>query len=296
MQSANGNNSSEQDLMNCMEVRGGYGGTANFFRRPGLDVWIWSQSRDKARIEGGEMHYISSCASGRITRTLMADVGGIGSLFTDVAGRMRDLMAKNVNVIAQNSAVKQMASNLGDASRQGGFASTVLSTFFAPTQSMTICNAGHPPPLIYRAAEDQWTVLKTTPNSSSTVGEESGTVSPDEYQRFKLKMSAGDMVLSYSNALTECRYRDGRIIGIAGLLELARILNKVECGDVGGARNVLEDFVDRLRQENEENMRDDEATMILSVATRVRVALRDNLLAPFRLFGRVSDRTQFGTE
>lgn len=292
MQSADMNESPEQDLLNCMEVRGGHGGTANFFRRPGLDVWIWSQSRDKARIEGGEMHYISSCASGRITRTLMADVGGLGSLFTDVAGRMRDLMAKNVNVIAQNSAVKQMSSSLEDASNQGGFASTVLSTFFAPTQSMTICNAGHPPPLVYRAAEGQWTALKMNCSGERPECDESGTVSPDEYQRFKLKMSPGDMVLSYSNALTECRYRDGRTIGISGLLKLVQVLNQFARGDAATARNVLEDFVDRLRLENDENMRDDEATMILSLATKARVALRDNLLAPFRLFGKVADRTQ----
>ncbi|MEZ6138473.1 MAG: PP2C family protein-serine/threonine phosphatase [Pirellulaceae bacterium] len=280
----------DPDLMQCMEVRGGHGEAANFFRRPGLDVWIWSQSRRATELEGGDMHYISSCASGRITRMLMADVGGIDNLFSNVAIRMREVMKKNINVIAQNSAVQQLSEHMQCTSEQGGFASTLLSTFFAPTRSFTVCNAGHPPPLCYYAAIDQWKFLKPESKVPATgVEQEStGTLSADDFQKFKLTLDFGDMVLSFSNALPECRRRDGSTLGLLGLQEFARRLNDQPLDE-----HVLDRWISDIRAEHPDNLRGDDATIILSKVTRSRVPMRDNLLALVRVFGKPMDKTTF---
>jgi serine phosphatase RsbU (regulator of sigma subunit) len=44
-------------------------------------------------------------------------------------------------------------------SRQGTFATAIVTTFFAPSRRLMICNAGHPRPLLYRAATKQWELL-----------------------------------------------------------------------------------------------------------------------------------------
>lgn len=271
-----------------MEVRGGHGEAANFFRRPGLDVWIWSQSRRNPHIEGGDMHYISSCASGRITRMLMADVGGTENHFSDVAIRMRELMKKNINVIAQNSAVQQMSEHMHSTTEQGGFASTLLSTFFAPTRSLTVCNAGHPPPLCYYSAIDEWKQLKaerttTAPSSQHNL---SGTVAEEEYQKFRLTLDVGDMVLSFSNSLTECRLRDGGTLGLVGLQKLMRGLSDRPLDEQS-----LDRWIAKLRGEHPDNLQNEDATVILSKVTRSRVPLRDNLLALVRLLRPPTDKT-----
>ncbi|MCA9123808.1 MAG: SpoIIE family protein phosphatase [Planctomycetaceae bacterium] len=159
------NSEPEHQQMNCMEVWGGHASTNNFLRRPGLDVWIWSDQRSSAEAGGGDLHLLSSCASGRITRMLLADVCGFGSLFSEIASEMRDLMKRNVNTIQQTSAVRDMSCRLEYASQKGGFASTLMSTYFASTRAFALCNAGHPPPLLYRAADDKWSLLKGTPLS-----------------------------------------------------------------------------------------------------------------------------------
>ncbi len=282
------NKKADQDLLQCMEVRGGHGESANFFRRPGLDVWIWSQSRRNSRTEGGDMHYISSCASGRITRMLMADVGGIENLFSDVAIRMRDLMKKNINVIAQTSAVQQMSKHMHSTCEQGGFASTLLSTFFAPTRTLTVCNAGHPPPLCYYAAIDEWKSLKpdaTVPSRTSQANL-SGTVSAEDFQKFRLTLDVGDIILSFSNALTECRLRDGSTLGLVGLQEFARRLSDGPLDE-----QALDRWIADIRGEHPNNLRDEDATIMLSKVTRSRVPLRDNLLAPIRLLWHPADKT-----
>ncbi len=277
-----------KDSLKCMEVRGGHGGAANFFKRPGLDVWIWSESQRDTHSMSGDLHYITSCASGRITRMIMSEVGGTANVFTDVAERMRDLMKRNINRIAQTTAVRQMSASLTTASDQGGFASTLLCTYFAPLRSFTICNAGHPPPLLYRSTTDQWHILKSHIQSDQNQDENpSGNVLPQEYQSLKLTLELGDMVLSYSNALTECHLNNGQTLGVEGLRKLARRLNQT-CD----SEYALEELVSLIRSEHQDNLKNDEATVMLSKVTHSRVSMRDNILAPFRLARRsVSDRT-----
>ncbi len=278
----------EQNLLQCMEVRGGHGSSANFFSRPGLDIWVWSQTRHDSKLGGGDAHYISSCASGRITRILTADIGGTKNLFADVAQRLRELMKRNINVISQSSAVDQMSAEMGATSRQGGFASTLLSTYFAPTRSLTICNAGHPPALLYKSASGEWSALKSDMSEIRPAEDYSGTVEPTEYQRFKLKLEIGDMFFFYSNALTECRQRDGRTMGVDGVTQLIHRLTRA-----GTREATLHELIQSIRNAHQGNLCDEDATVILCEVTNTRVAMRDNFLAPFRVLRGPTDRTTF---
>jgi serine phosphatase RsbU (regulator of sigma subunit) len=219
---------------------------------------------------------------------LMADVGGINNLFADVAGRMRDLMKHSINAIAQTSVVSQISAEMYRTSQHGGFASTLLSTFFAPTRTLTICNAGHPPPLLYRSASDDWSSLRYDLAEPLPAADFSGTVMPSEYQSFKLKLDVGDMFFFYSNSLTECRQRDGRTLGVEGILNLAHQFTKA-----ANSENSLSNLILEIRDSHPDNGCGEDATMILGKVTDSRVTLRDNFLAPFRLLRGAADRTSF---
>lgn len=43
----------------------------------GLDIWVYSQPHMDSQ-NGGDVHYVSSCASGQIIRLLLVDVSGHG--------------------------------------------------------------------------------------------------------------------------------------------------------------------------------------------------------------------------
>ena len=66
------------ERMTCMEVWGGNRSTWTSFVVPGLDIWVYSQPFDGSD-NGGDVYYVSSCASGRITRMLVGDVSGHGT-------------------------------------------------------------------------------------------------------------------------------------------------------------------------------------------------------------------------
>lgn len=273
--------------MNCMEVCGGHVDGSRHLSRPGLEVWISSHSHQDTGAGGGDLHLISSCASGRITRMLLADVCGFGPLFQDLAARLAGVMMRNVNSVQQTRSVRQMSEQLAAASEQGGFASTLMSTYFAPTRTLSICNAGHPPPMVFRGEAKGWEVVKHPHSSVSSEPVPPGVLAPAEYGQVKLALDAADMFLSYSNSLTECRGTDGRMLGVAGLKD------RLEQLDPADPASIPQRLIELVQDEHPENLCDDEATVYLCQVTKNRVPWRDNVLAPFRLLRSVSDRTSF---
>jgi phosphoserine phosphatase RsbU/P len=77
--------------MPCMEVWGGSQLTARGVVFGGLDAWVYSKPHGKAR-RGGDVYYASSCAAGRISRLLLADVSGHGTSVAAIAADLRLLM------------------------------------------------------------------------------------------------------------------------------------------------------------------------------------------------------------
>src|SRR5437899_11480300 len=83
--------------MQCMEVWGGNQAVDSGVVMVGLDAWVFSRPFEQSQEGGGDVYYVSSCATGRITRLLVADVSGHGSAVCDVAGQLRSLMRRNIN-------------------------------------------------------------------------------------------------------------------------------------------------------------------------------------------------------
>ena len=218
---------------------------------------------------------------------LLADVCGFGSLFPAIAGRLRELMQKNVNSVRQADFEKAMAGHLGDASVHGGYVSAQISTYFATTRSYTLCNLGHPPPLLFRARTRKWSVLK--PASARTSKETSkrspGLVDASEYQHFKTRLESGDTTVSFSNALTECLSHDGKILGTEGILRLAERLKPV------APAQLASDLISQVEDEHADNLANVDLTVLACQATDHRVSWKDNLLAPLRLLQAAADRT-----
>src|SRR5437870_8739541 len=97
------NNASEH--MQCMEVWGGSQLTDRGVEFGGLDVWVYSKPYGQAQ-SGGDVYYASSCATGRISRLLLADVSGHGSAVASTAADLRTLMRRFVNRLEQAEFVR----------------------------------------------------------------------------------------------------------------------------------------------------------------------------------------------
>src|SRR5687768_8056732 len=80
-------------LMQCMEVWGGSDIVEKTVAMPGLDAWVYCKPYRDA-VGGGDVYYVSSCATGRITRLLVADVSGHGDAVRETAIALRGMMRR----------------------------------------------------------------------------------------------------------------------------------------------------------------------------------------------------------
>ena len=280
--------SSPPQRMQCMEVWGGNRPVEKALTTAGLRVSLYCRVHGSAE-RGGDVYFLTSCASGRITRMLLADVSGHGLTVAGFATNLRDLMRKNVNVVKQAKLVEQINKQTSSLADQSRFATAVVCTFFAPTRSLQVSNARHPPPFLYRHEKRRWSPLaEADPESQAITNTPLGVLPDAQYPSLHTRLDHGDMLLCFSDGLTESCDRDGRILGIQGVLNILRGIDDPQ----------VDSLISRLLQavgsQNDENLTQDDLTVLLIEATPTKVGLAANVLAPYRLLRRVRDHTDLG--
>lgn len=222
--------------MQCMEVWGGNVAAESGISVHGIDAWLTSHPYH-GEPAGGDIHYVSMCGRGRIARFVLADVAGHGAQVSDLAAHLRDLMRKHVGTPDQTRFARALNRTFGRLSKGGVFATAVLASYFAPTDELIACLAGHPRPLWYHAASGAWSFLSHDVSSGllSKADLPLGIIHPTDYHQFAVTLGKGDLVVLYSDGLIESGGPDGRTIGEEGLLELASSIGGTDPATFGPA-------------------------------------------------------------
>jgi sigma-B regulation protein RsbU (phosphoserine phosphatase) len=271
--------------MQCMEVWGGNQAVDTGIAMSGLDAWVYSKPYGQSH-EGGDVYYVSSCATGRITRLLVADVAGHGGTVGKIAIDLRGLMRQFVNYLDQTRFVREMNSRFSALSQDGCFATAVVATFFAPTNLLSLCNAGHPPPILYRASERRWRYVDREPTESRSgddpdriVNLPLGIQELADYQQFDLKLEPGDLVVCYTDSLIESHDATGELLGTEGLL---RILLSLEPTD---PQKFIPELLAAIEAEAPGNLTGDDVTVLAyrPNGKPAQASIGQRLLAPARV-------------
>ncbi len=279
----------EPHTLQCFEVWGGNDAVDRAVSVPGLDAWVLSKPHAGDAL-GGDIHYLSSCATGRIGRVLLADVSGHGLRVSEIAIRLRELMRRYINFVDHTRLVRTLNEEFAAIATPGMFATAAVITWWAPAGELDITSAGHPPALIYRHAAGTWSTLEMPeaaplmPHEASELHDAPlGVLSTTQYQRMQVQLAPGDMVLLYSDALIEATRpaaapttaRDE--LGIAGLLAAAN----------AEAQSPPGEFVARLfARVHGACQVDDDVTLLLlrrSETTVEKSGPAQGLLASFRI-------------
>ncbi len=283
--------SCEEHTMSCMEVWGGNHLTFSEVDMPGLSAHVLSAPFDNAEY-GGDIHYVSSCATGRVTRVLVADVSGHGEAVASIADSLRSLMQRFVNYVDQRRFMDALNRQFTKDDHDGAFATAIAVSYWAPTGCLAISNAGHPPPLVRDAATGRWRVAFRRRKDESDVAHDLplGVISPVAYDEVEAPMRPGDLVLLYSDSLIESRDVDGKELGEEGLVRIAESL-----GDLA-ASEFVPALAERVRQRAvNERIEDDVTILALSAApeARYRMGVTDWARAMAR-FSRFIGRAMVG--
>ena len=216
--------------LRCMELWGGNEAVDTAISVPGMDGWVYARPYAAADA-GGDFHYVSSCAGGKIGRFVLADVAGHGLSVDLVAKSLRDMMRSQINTLDQTGLARSLNTLFhasGEGTRPGQFATAALLTYYRPSSTLLYCIAGHPPPLHYKAQTNTWAVLDTQDDPAvAAPGQHDpamnlplGIIEPTNYAQHRIKLMPGDMIVVYSDAFFEAEDAHGKMLGHAGLIDL----------------------------------------------------------------------------
>ncbi|MCB9466383.1 MAG: serine/threonine-protein phosphatase [Candidatus Eisenbacteria bacterium] len=243
--------------LQCMEVLGGNTRTFRKIEMHGIDAWVSTDPLGGP--SGGDVHYLSSCGTGRIIRILVADVSGHGQEVARVAGELAGVMRRHVNTLDQNLFVRALNREFKTLIERGQFATAVSATFFGPTCELEVTNAGHPRPLLFRASTRRWSALEGPPLPEGKVANlPLGILDKVHYFSHSSRLARGDFVLLYSDAVTESVGPAGNQLGESGLIELVSAL------DPPVGESFLESLVAALQNWRSTALDDDETLLLFS--------------------------------
>ena len=227
---------SDSQSLHCMEVWGGIEPVESAVKTPGLDLWVYSRPFE-GDDQGGDVHFVTLCGGGVITRIVVADVSGHGSTVAEFSSTLRGQKLLRKLCQQQEPAgrlVERLNQEFAEMARLRRFATAVVATYLTSTDELFVSNAGHPRPLHYRAAEGTWSVL--TQDAADTQQLSNLPLGLDDethYGTSGVKLGRGDLVLFYTDALTEAADASGQLLGESGLLDAATF----RPGDVLPARD-----------------------------------------------------------
>jgi serine phosphatase RsbU (regulator of sigma subunit) len=252
-----------------MELVGGNRVVRQALTAPGLDVWL--DSRPFKAEAGGDVHYFSRCGSGRVTRLAIADVSGHGKAADQMALWLRGLMRKYINLLDQTGFAQAINREFAAGTEDATFATAMLMTYYAPTNHLIVCNAGHPRPLWYDSRKRQWKWLDAqVPEPGPSLREARGTyllrpvhnlplgvIEPTDFVQFAVNLSMHDLVVVYTDGISEARNPARKMLGEDGLLQLVQETALSEPARFGA------DLLDKIDAWREGRPADDDQTLIV---------------------------------
>ncbi len=142
-----------------MDLWSGNRSVENETSTPGLEIFVWSEPY-RGQSTGGDVHYVSLCAGGVITRLILEDVSGHGTAVAETSQTLRSLMRRFMNAKRQEHLVRDLNREFSLLAQAGRFATAIVATYLSHRHRFTICNAlGHPRPLWYRRESDSWSYV-----------------------------------------------------------------------------------------------------------------------------------------
>ena len=242
----------------CFELWGGNRKVAHPIELPGLIGWIQSTPLEPAT-GGGDVHYLSVCNRGMVSRVALADVAGHGEFASAVAERLHDVLQGHTNNWDQTVLMRELNNAFLEGATGVQYATAVVLGFYGPTGELLFTSAGHLPPFWYRAKEGTWDVLQAdTPHAREIEGLPLGLIPGTHYTQTAVEIGPRDLVMLYTDGLTEARDEAGNLLGQERLLALAR-----EC-PVESPGAVARGLLDRMTAfRGNSPPRDDETLVVL---------------------------------
>ncbi len=211
--------------LHCREIWGGYTAADASLAVPGMEGYVLARPHDQAAT-GGDIHYVGLCGHGMLSRYVVADVSGHGAAVAHLAAELRALLSRHLDTPDQSDLMRALNDEFAALSETGVYATAIVMSYLHPADHLLTVNAGHPRPLWYSVSDGQWRMLthELPQAAGDLLNLPLGAVPGTDYRQFALPLEEGDLVVVYTDSLTEARSPEGDVLGEQGLFRIARDL------------------------------------------------------------------------
>ncbi|MEE8104738.1 MAG: PP2C family protein-serine/threonine phosphatase [Planctomycetota bacterium] len=214
----------------CTEVWGGAGACDVSVKLAGARGECFSKPFGQGAA-GGDIHYLSVCGMGILSKVVLADVSGHGEESAEVARIIHESLIENIGA-HDNSSMLRHVNESFLKKRKGAFKfTTMVSTILdSRDRSLVYAYAGHPAILRGAAATGRFSAIE--PADGARGGMPLGILSGTEYAQHAVDLDEGDVFVLYSDAFTEAPGDDGELLGIDGFCRLLEGAGSMRAADI----------------------------------------------------------------
>ena len=205
----------------CSEVWGGIRDQDEDVTAAGLAASLYSAACEGGK--GGDIYYLSVCAGGELTRVVIADVVGHGSIVSDVSQGLYDSLQDHMD---QPDGAQVLADLNGIAIDRGvsSIATAAVIGYFSVNGAGLFACAGHPPTLVKRHSAATWEPMQQEQTRDVATDLPLGVAPEVTYGQGTTTLERGDRLLLYTDGVIEAPNASGEPFGADRLVEtLSRV-------------------------------------------------------------------------
>jgi hypothetical protein len=207
---------------------------------PGWSLWLFTNPANEV---GGDLVDFLTISPSR-SAVILADVSGKGLKAALLMAKLQTIIR---TLAPEYDSPARLSGKVNEVFRRDGlpnvFASMLYVELTPDSNHLRLINAGHLPPLLLRADG-----LQETPKGDPALG----LMSTATYSEQILQFDIGDVLLVYSDGLTEARNRAGEFFGLERLLALLPSLRSLPASEIGTRlTNAVDRFVGDARRHDD---------------------------------------------
>lgn len=170
--------------------------------------------------EGGDLYALFSCGAERFARVVLADAVGHGFTASGVAAHIHRLLHEYSDVQDIGGLLEALSRTFQSRERPGAplqLATVVTANYDRSSGEFNFAYAAHPRMLLWRVRERDWYAL-----GEGLDGLPLGVIAGASYSQASVRLEPGDMVMAFSDAVTEVESPVGEQLTTPGFVEVAR--------------------------------------------------------------------------
>jgi serine phosphatase RsbU (regulator of sigma subunit) len=241
----------EMHHLKCGEIWGGIRNCDDDVASAGLTASLYSLASDGGN--GGDIYYLSLCASNMLTRIILADVVGHGENVSKISKMIYQAIKSHLNEAEGDkllSELNQTALEIGP----DAMTTMVMAAFYRLDGNLYFANAGHPPALIKPKNQSNWLELKPAKGVNDPIL----CVLPQAiYTQSARPLNSGDCLMLYSDGLIEAYHKQN---GFFTTRRLKVLLGQHPKATESGLKHIV---IDEIRRFTGGSLTHDDVTIMI---------------------------------